>query len=89
MSHIDRYTCEEVLRRLDDYIDRELSPREMQLAREHIETCAACAREHAFAAGTLQTLKTKLRRLDVPQELMDRISLTLAEARAADDGVAT
>ena len=36
MTIIDRYTCEEVVRRLDDYVDRELSPREMQLMRQHI-----------------------------------------------------
>jgi putative zinc finger protein len=36
MSQVDRYTCEEVLRRLDDYIDRQLSVREMELAREHM-----------------------------------------------------
>ena len=86
MSTVDRYTCEEVLRRLDDYIDRQLSMREMELAREHIETCAACAREYGFTAQTLSTIKTKLRRIDVASDLIDRISLVLAEARAQEEG---
>ena len=86
MSTVDRYTCEEVLRRLDDYIDRQLSVREMELAREHIETCAACAREYGFSASTLSTIKTKLRRIDVAPDLIDRISLALAEAHAQEDG---
>ena len=34
MTSIDRYTCEEVVRRLDDYVDRELAPHEMQLMRD-------------------------------------------------------
>lgn len=85
MTTIDRYTCEEVVRRLDDYVDRELSPREMQLMREHIETCAACAHEHAFAVATLRTLKAKLRRIDVPRDLMAQVALRLAEAATADD----
>ena len=85
MSAIDRYTCEDVLRRLDDYLDRELSPLEMERAREHIETCEACAREQAFAATALQTLKAKLRRIEIPANLLDRLSLTLAEARAKEE----
>jgi anti-sigma factor (TIGR02949 family) len=89
MSHthgIDRYTCEEMFRRLDDFVDRELSPLEMQRAREHLETCAACASEYEFAASMLGELKGKLRRVDVPPELLDRIALQLAQARAEQGG---
>jgi anti-sigma factor (TIGR02949 family) len=85
MTAIDRYTCEEVVRRLDDYVDRELSPHEMQLMREHIETCAACAHEYDFAMATLRTLKARLRRIEVPPDLMAQVALRLAEAAAADD----
>ena len=86
MSTIDRYTCEDVLRRLDDYLDRQLTTHEMEMAREHIETCAACAREVGFSARTLSTIKTKLRRIDVAPDLIDRISLVLAEAHAEEEG---
>jgi len=89
MSAIDRYTCEDVLRRLDDYLDRQLSPREMELARQHIEICAACAREYGFSAGTLGTIKMKLRRIDVAPDLVDRISLVISEAHARDEGIAS
>lgn len=81
----DRFTCEEVLRRLDDYIDRQLSAREIELAREHIETCAACAREYGFSASALSTIKTKLRRIEVAPDFIDRISLALASAHAQED----
>lgn len=84
MNPTDRFTCEEVLRRLEEYIDRELTAREMQLVREHLEICAACADAHAFEAASLETLRGKLRRLDVPADLLERVSLTLAAARAAE-----
>jgi hypothetical protein len=87
MSQIDRYTCEEIFRRLDDYVDRQLSPREMELAREHIATCAACASGVAFTNSTLQAIGAKLRRIDVPADLMERITLQLAAARARDGDV--
>ena len=38
----DRFTCEEIFARLDDYLDRELSADEMRMVKEHLETCAAC-----------------------------------------------
>jgi hypothetical protein len=52
----------------------------MKLMREHIETCAACAHEHAFAVATLRTLKAKLRRIEVPGDLMAHLALRLAAA---------
>ncbi len=48
MTRTDRMTCEEVFQRLDDYLDRELTPDEARMVKEHLDTCAACAAEHRF-----------------------------------------
>ena len=85
MTSIDCYTCEAVVRRLDDYVDRELAPHEMQLMREHLETCAACAKEYAFAEATLRTIKAKLRRIEVTADLMAHVALRLAALTEADE----
>ena len=74
----DRLTCEEVFARLDDYLDRELTPEELQLVRQHLETCAACAAEYRFESGVLQDVRTKLQRLSVPEGLMARITARIA-----------
>jgi anti-sigma factor (TIGR02949 family) len=79
----DRFTCEEVFGRLDDYLDRELTMEEMRMVREHLETCAACASEHRFELGVLDDVRGKLRRLAVPGDLMAKISARIA-AEAAD-----
>ena len=81
MSAVDRYTCEEVFRRLNDYLDRELSPAEMAMVQEHLETCAQCASEHAFEASVLRELKAKLRRIDVPQSLIEKVEAILSDPR--------
>lgn len=78
MSAVDRYTCQDVFRRLNDYLDRELSPAEMALVKEHLDTCAQCASEHAFEATVLLELKSKLRRIDVPQSLVDKVAAILS-----------
>jgi len=75
-------TCMEVFRRLDDFVDRELSPREISLVSEHLETCVTCARETRFEMRLLEGLRRKLRRVELPPGLRDRIAQRL---RAAGD----
>jgi anti-sigma factor (TIGR02949 family) len=80
MAQIDRYTCEETIRRLDDYLDRELAPHEMQLVREHLEICAVCASEYAFEASALKQVRDKLHRITAPPDLLARVSRALKQA---------
>ena len=77
MSPLDRYGCEEVFRRMDEFLDRELLAHEAALVREHLETCAACASEFSFEESVLLTVKAKLRRVAVPAELRARIERSL------------
>jgi len=84
MSHpLNRTTCEEAFRRLDDYLDRRLAQTEMRLIEEHLEICAACAREFTFEASVLIGVRQKLRQLSVPPDLLARIS---SQVRAAGGG---
>lgn len=75
------YGCEEAFRRLDDFVDRELTAEEMRLVQEHLHTCALCAGEFAFERSVIDQVREKLRRLDVPEALMERIARQLAAAR--------
>ena len=84
MKRIDRYTCEEVFERLDDFIDRELSPDETLLVEEHLQICEWCAKTYEFQSGVLNSVKAKLQRVSAPTDLLSRISSALqsrAEAR--------
>jgi anti-sigma factor (TIGR02949 family) len=76
-SRLDRYTCDEALRRIDDYVDRELAEAELRLVREHLETCAACSEQFNLEAGVLDQLKDKLRRIAMPPDLLARIRMNL------------
>jgi len=81
MAQIDRYTCEETIRRLDDYLDRELTPHELQLVNEHLEVCAMCASEYAFEARALERLRDKLRHISAPPDLLAKVSRALNRTR--------
>ena len=81
MTPLSRYTCEEAFRRLDDYLDRELSADEMTLVHEHLEICAGCAREFNFEASVLRGVREKLRQIELPDSLQARILAVLGKAR--------
>ena len=86
MTPLDRYTCEEAFRRLDDYLDRELAAAEMERVREHLETCAGCAREFNFEASVLDGLKAKLRKIDVSGDVLARITAAIEAQRGNGNG---
>lgn len=86
MNTLDRFTCEEAFRRLDDYLDRELADAEMARLREHLETCAGCAREFNFEASVLNGVKAKLRQFDLPSDVLSRIQLALEKERREEGG---
>ena len=70
---MNRKTCEEAFRRLDDFLDRQLGPEETRLVEEHLRVCEACTREFTYEASVLTGLKGKLRQLAAPSELLGRI----------------
>lgn len=74
---VDRYTCEQVFQRINDYLDRELSAEEMALVRAHLETCTECASEYKFEGTVLADLKAKLRRIDLPPAVLDKVGKIL------------
>ena len=81
MSPLDRYTCEDVFRRMDEYLDRELGAHEVARVRAHLETCAACAAEYAFEETVLLGVRAKLQRVSIPRDVRDRIEQQLRAAR--------
>ena len=81
MTHLNRYPCEEAFRRLDDYLDRELSAEEMTLVHEHLDICAGCAREFNFEASLLHGVRQKLRQIDLPDSLQARILAALGKVQ--------
>lgn len=76
---LDRATCEETFRRLDDYLDRRLSAEETRLIEEHLQVCDACNREFVFEASVIEGVREKLRRLAAPADLLAQISARIRQ----------
>ncbi len=76
---IDQMTCKETFRRLDDFLDHQLSESECLLVQEHLEICAICAVEFKFEAGIWSEVRAKLQHIIVPPNLREKVSLLLRE----------
>ena len=70
---LDRYTCLETVRRLDDYLDRELSAAETIEVERHLQTCEGCLGRFKFEGAVLDELRMKLRRVPIPETLEARL----------------
>jgi anti-sigma factor (TIGR02949 family) len=81
---LDRYTCLETVRRLDDYLDRELSDAERHQVERHLETCDRCLQRFRFEAAVVDDLRTKLRRVTVPSALESRLRDLLRRGDTTD-----
>jgi anti-sigma factor (TIGR02949 family) len=82
---LDRTTCEETFRRLDDYLDRQLSDEEIRLVEAHLRECAMCSREFVFEAEVIRSVRQKLQRVSVPPGLLDRIIGQIARSGGGDE----
>jgi anti-sigma factor (TIGR02949 family) len=78
---MDRYDCEHVFKRLDDYLDRELTPQEMKLIEEHLEICAWCAETYQFQAEVLNAVRSRLQRIPTSSRLLAKVSSALKKAQ--------
>lgn len=80
MSEISQITCAEAFRRLDDYLDRELSADEAAEVEAHLRMCAACAREYSFEASVLNDVRAKVRRVQAPDSLRNSVLELIEDA---------
>ena len=76
--------CKEVLTRLDDYLDRELSPREQQQVATHLKLCTHCAQMYSFERGFIEDVRAKVGQVQAPPELMNQISRSLRAAETSE-----
>lgn len=86
---LDIYGCHQALERLDDFIDRELSPDEKRKVSAHLRICRECARKFRFQEDLVAGLKQKIAHVEAPQDaqlgaLKSRISAMLAQEPAPE-----
>lgn len=73
-------SCGDVLARLSDYLDGELSPTDRARLETHLRGCDGCARFGGELRATVDALRARLARpATLPREITDRLSEALDE----------
>jgi anti-sigma factor (TIGR02949 family) len=86
-TNFGEQACQQVLAKLDSYIDDELlAGCDLELA-EHFRHCAACAREAGQRRVVRTRLRTAVREVRIPSGLEERIRGRLEDARRPQSSV--
>lgn len=70
---VDFYSCEEAVKRLNEYLDHELTESERVVVLKHLELCKPCLRRFTFEQTLIVSLRQKINRLCTPQPVRDKL----------------
>jgi len=73
--------CDEVRKRLDEYLDGELSTEEAAAVEEHLTACGACRAEHEALKQTVSLVRS-LPKAEPPRDLSARIEASIGQQAA-------
>ena len=73
------HSCEEVLREVERFLDRELPISDWQVIQTHIDECTSCDNRVEFTRKLRIIVASKCRREQVPDTLRAKIHSVLSE----------
>ncbi len=76
--------CQEAVRRLTEWLDKELGPMEEARVQQHLNECSGCFARFHFEETLLHTIRTRVETLRAPAGLRDKI-LSLIGPRDSDE----
>jgi anti-sigma factor (TIGR02949 family) len=69
--------CDECRERLDPYLDRELSPREFEEMRVHLDECGGCERAYVVERVLVERIKDSATASVAPEGVRERLIVRL------------
>ena len=69
----DFYSCEEAVKRLNEYLDHELNAEERVVVLKHLEICRSCLAHFSFEQTLLVSLREKVSVLCIPDTLRAKL----------------
>lgn len=74
---MDPYSCEEAIKRLNDYLDHELTEGERVVVLRHLEICKPCLGRFTFEQTLLVSLRQKITHVHAPEPLRQKLHALL------------
>ncbi len=78
-----RVTCEELVRELPDFLDRELTTIRLAELQQHLDECARCLRKHRVESALLDQIRGRLANVALPPEFEARVLASIGAARSS------
>ena len=75
----DFYSCEEAVKRLNEYLDHEMTPEERGVVLKHLEICRPCLKRFSFEQALVISLRQKVAVLCMPEALRAKLRVLLHE----------
>ena len=72
--------CQEAVKKLYEYLDRQLTEEEAVEVIEHLERCPPCNDHFRFEEGILTRVSQACRQVEVPATLLERVRKICSEA---------
>ncbi len=77
--NVDFYSCEEAVKRLNEYLDHEMTPEERIVVLKHLEICRPCLARFSFEQTLVVTLRQKVSVLCLPEAVREKLFTLLRE----------
>lgn len=74
---VDFYSCEEAIKRLNEYLDHQLTEEERTVVIKHLEICKPCLSRFTFEENLIVSIRQKLCGMAAPQPLKDKLKSLL------------
>lgn len=65
--------CQEAVKRLNEYLSRELDPEEEERVQSHLSQCKGCFEKFRFEENLLRLIREKIGQVQAPTALRQRI----------------
>jgi hypothetical protein len=78
----DYYSCEEAVKRLNEYLDHQMTNAERLVVMRHLEICRPCLRRFTFEQTLVVSLRQKVALLCVPLAVRQKLSHLLRDKEA-------
>jgi len=76
---VDFYSCEAAVKRLNEYLDHQLTPEEKVVVLRHLEICRPCFRRFTFEQTLVVSLRQKVSVMVIPATLRTKLYGLLRE----------
>ncbi len=84
MSSIEKISCEDALRLVQEHLDGELEGVSSERVRAHFDVCTNCYPHLKFETSFLEAVRRGCAGEAAPEELRTRVAAVIAEAASED-----